>query len=125
MYQFLLVIYVIVALLLIGLVLIQQGKGAEAGASFGSGASSTVFGSSGSGNFLTRATTVLATLFFGISLTLTTMTSNYQSAGSQWRDLTVDVPVVSQETEQEVTDVPSGNQAPDSTPSDNNTDVPQ
>lgn len=89
MYQLLLVIYVIIALLLIGLVLIQQGKGAGMGASFGSGASSTVFGSSGSGNFLTRFTAVLATLFFGISLTLSSMTSNHQTKGSEWSDLSV------------------------------------
>ena len=48
------VVHVIAALAIIGLVLLQQGKGADAGAAFGSGASQTVFGSSGSGNFLTR-----------------------------------------------------------------------
>lgn len=65
-----LVIQVIAALGLIGLVLLQQGKGADAGASFGSGASQTVFGSTGSGNFLTRTTAILATLFFLSSLGL-------------------------------------------------------
>ena len=59
------VVHVIVAILIVGLVLLQQGKGADAGASFGSGASQTVFGSSGSGNFLTRATTVAARLICG------------------------------------------------------------
>ena len=52
------VVHVIVAIAIIGLVLLQQGKGADAGASFGAGASQTVFGASGSGNFLVRATTI-------------------------------------------------------------------
>ncbi len=64
------VVHVIVAVAIVGLVLLQQGKGADAGASFGSGSSQTVFGSSGSGNFLVRATTIGATLFFVTSLTL-------------------------------------------------------
>jgi len=55
---------------LIGLILIQHGKGADAGAAFGSGASATVFGSQGSGSFLTRTTAILATTFFITSLTL-------------------------------------------------------
>ncbi len=66
----LLMIQVISALALIGLVLVQQGKGADAGASFGSGASQTVFGSTGSGNFLTRMTAILAAIFFATSLGL-------------------------------------------------------
>ncbi len=69
-YSILLVIEVILALVLIGLVLIQQGKGADAGAAFGSGASGTVFGASGAGNFLTRMTAVLAFLFMVNSLGL-------------------------------------------------------
>ena len=59
-----LVVHVLAALAIIGLVLIQHGKGAEMGSGFGGGASNTVFGSSGSGNFLTRATTALAMTFF-------------------------------------------------------------
>ncbi len=66
----LLVFQVVVAVSLIGFILIQHGKGADAGAAFGSGASSTVFGSQGSGNFLTRTTTVLAVLFLSNSLVL-------------------------------------------------------
>jgi len=63
-------IHVIVSLALVGLVLLQQGKGAEAGASFGGGASQTVFGSQGSGNFLTRSTSLLAVVFFVTSISL-------------------------------------------------------
>ncbi len=66
----LLVFQVVVAVSLIGFILIQHGKGADAGAAFGSGASSTVFGSQGSGNFMTRTTTVLAFLFLSNSLAL-------------------------------------------------------
>lgn len=70
MYSLLLVVHVIVALLLIGFILLQQGKGAQAGAAFGSGASQTVFGSQGSGGFLSRATAGLATIFFLLNIML-------------------------------------------------------
>jgi preprotein translocase subunit SecG len=70
MYMFLVVVQVLAALAVIGLVLIQHGKGADAGAAFGSGASGTVFGSRGSANFLTRATAACATIFFVVSLSL-------------------------------------------------------
>jgi preprotein translocase subunit SecG len=70
MYTFLIVVYVLVAAALIGLVLIQHGKGADAGAAFGSGASGTVFGARGSANFLSRTTAWLAAVFFALSLTL-------------------------------------------------------
>ena len=66
----LLVLQIIVAITLIGFILIQHGKGADAGAAFGSGASATVFGSRGSGNFMTRVTTVLAIVFLANSLLL-------------------------------------------------------
>ena len=88
-YEVLLVAYLIVALLLIGFVLIQQGKGADMGASFGSGGSNTVFGSSGSGNFMTRTTGILAGLFFFISLTLGAITANRESADDEWNNLEV------------------------------------
>ncbi len=65
-----LVIHVALAIGVIGLVLIQHGKGADAGAAFGAGASSTVFGARGSASFLTKLTTILAGLFFLTSLTL-------------------------------------------------------
>ncbi len=70
MYQIILFIHVIIAAALIALVLIQQGKGAAIGAAFGSGASSTVFGSQGSASFLMKLTGVLAAAFFITSLTL-------------------------------------------------------
>ncbi len=66
----LVVIHLLLAIALVALVLIQHGKGADMGAAFGSGASATVFGSAGAGNFLSRATAVIATLFFVTSLAL-------------------------------------------------------
>src|SRR5688572_25218051 len=65
-----LVAHVGIALLIIGLVLLQRGKGADAGTGFGAGASGTVFGARGSATFFSRATGVLATLFFATSLSL-------------------------------------------------------
>jgi preprotein translocase subunit SecG len=70
MYTLIVVTHVLVSVALIGLILIQHGKGADAGAAFGSGASGTVFGSRGSANFLSRATAWLAAAFFGLSLML-------------------------------------------------------
>ncbi len=70
------VIHVVLTISLIVLVLVQRGKGADVGAAFGSGASSTVFGSQGSASFLTRATAVVATLFFVTSLTLVYMSGH-------------------------------------------------
>ena len=64
------VVHLLMALGLVGLVLIQQGRGAEAGASFGAGASGTVFGSQGSATFLSRVTGILAAVFFVTSLGL-------------------------------------------------------
>jgi preprotein translocase subunit SecG len=70
MEKLILVIHSISALVIIGLILLQQGKGAAAGASFGAGASQTVFGSDGGSSFFTRATAIFATLFFCTSLGL-------------------------------------------------------
>ncbi len=70
MEQIVLIVHLILALTIIGLILLQQGKGADMGASFGAGASQTLFGSDGSGNVLTRATAWLAALFFATSFGL-------------------------------------------------------
>lgn len=85
------VVHLLVALGLVGLILIQQGKGAEAGASFGSGASGTVFGSQGSATFLSRLTAVLATVFFLTSLGLAFYAS---SKAGDIRDAGLPVPAV-------------------------------
>jgi len=91
------VVHVIVAIVIVGLVLLQQGKGADAGASFGAGASQTVFGASGSGNFLVRATTVAATLFFVTSLLLAVFAGNQSGLGTP-----SGLPIVNEEILEEV-----------------------
>lgn len=75
MQTILIVIHVILAIALTGFVLVQHGKGADAGAAFGSGASSTVFGARGAASFLTRTTAILATGFIVVSLTLAILAS--------------------------------------------------
>ena len=123
------VIHVIVAIAIIGLVLLQQGKGADAGASFGAGASQTVFGSSGSGNFLVQTTTVLATIFFITSLSLAIFAKN-QSGVSATTGLPVVNPDILEETTAanqsdipQLEEVPASNDSQDDVPSmpDNNT----
>jgi preprotein translocase subunit SecG len=96
MYEVLLVVYLLVAITLVGLVLIQHGKGASMGASFGAGASNTVFGSSGSGNFLTKSTAILAIVFFVISLLLGAITNNRSKPADAWSDLSK--PVAAEQT---------------------------
>jgi len=97
-----LITHVIAALSIIGLVMLQQGKGAEMGSGFGSGSSNTVFGSAGAGNFLTRATTIVALLFFITSFSLA-----YFARGKV--DISSEVGIPSIEKVNEVTTV-----APDS-----------
>lgn len=76
MYSLVLSVHILVGLSVIGLVLIQHGKGADMGAAFGSGASGSLFGSSGSANFLSRTTAVFAAVFFLTSLSLSYMASS-------------------------------------------------
>jgi len=73
MYQVIIVVHVLLGLSVIGFVLIQQGKGADAGAAFGSASSGSVFGAQGASSFLSRTTAILAALFFATSLTLAVM----------------------------------------------------
>jgi len=68
--KIILIVHTLIALGIIALVLLQRGKGADAGAAFGAGASGTVFGARGSGSFFSRATAILAAAFFATSLTL-------------------------------------------------------
>lgn len=95
MYQLILVVHVLVAMVLIGLVLIQHGKGADMGAAFGSGASGTVFGSQGTGGFLFKLTGGLALVFFVTSLSLSyIVSSQYQKASQQ----AIPQPIVNQKS---------------------------
>jgi preprotein translocase subunit SecG len=82
MQSILLMLHVLVAIALVALVLVQHGRGADAGAAFGSGASGSVFGSRGPTSFLTRVTTILATVFFLTSLTLAWLASQSVDRGS-------------------------------------------
>ncbi len=91
-----LVVHVIAALSIIGLVLLQHGKGADMGASFGSGSAGSVFGSSGSANFLSRTTAVIATIFFISSISLTIVSSKK----------TVDKGIMAQPVEQPAKSLP-------------------
>src|SRR3977135_3641330 len=79
------VVHVLVALAIIGLVLLQHGKGADMGSGFGGGASSSLFGATGSANFLSRATAALATVFFILSLVLAYIATNQPTASSSGR----------------------------------------
>ncbi|MEW6314552.1 MAG: preprotein translocase subunit SecG [Pseudomonadota bacterium] len=76
METFLWIIHIVAALAVIGLVLLQHGKGADMGAGFGSGASGSLFGASGSANFLSRTTAILAAVFFVTSLGLTYLSNS-------------------------------------------------
>ena len=94
MSQVILVVHLLVALAIIGLILLQRGKGADMGASFGGGASRTVFGSSGGGNVLTSATGWLSALFFATSFGLA-MIADQQYADTE--ELGFEVPLESTE----------------------------
>jgi preprotein translocase subunit SecG len=115
LYQVLIVSYLIVALMLIGFVLIQQGKGAGMGASFGAGSSNTVFGSSGAGNFMTKTTAVLATCFFVISLLLGTIAAADNEEVDEFDNL--EVPVVKEPISSEIptvaTELPAASDIPE------------
>jgi preprotein translocase subunit SecG len=75
-FTLILIIDVLVAMAIVGLVLLQHGKGADVGAAFGSGASGSLFGASGSANFLSRSTAVLAVVFFITTFTLAYLASH-------------------------------------------------
>ncbi len=89
MQSILLILHVLVGACLIGLILIQHGKGADAGAAFGSGASSTVFGSQGSSSFLTKATAFLAVVFLSNSLFLAYLSSQQIRSASVMDSMSV------------------------------------
>ncbi len=100
MQTFVLVVHIILALLMIVLILVQHGKGADAGASFGGGGAATVFGASGSGNFLSRLTGILTALFFITSLTLAIFAKNQSNDAYSLKSVstTQSTPATSPET---------------------------
>jgi preprotein translocase subunit SecG len=106
-----LIAHTLIALGIIALVLLQRGKGADAGAGFGAGASGTVFGARGSGSFFSRATAILATAFFISSLTLAYLSSQRSEAPES---LLEGAPVIEEAVDEvpgdsdlPITDVPS------------------
>ena len=107
LYQIIIVIHILLGIGIIGLVLMQQGKGADAGAAFGSGASGSVFGAQGSASFLSRSTAIFATLFFITSLGLAFL-SGYQIKKTDIMDapavekITSDVPLSQNKVEESV-----------------------
>ena len=108
MKELVLVIHVLAAVGLVALVLLQQGKGADIGAAFGSGASQTLFGARGSANFLTRATALLATAFFVTSLTLAVFASRGGTPSSVTEAITTEETTTKSTTEQEAPEIPEG-----------------
>jgi preprotein translocase subunit SecG len=103
MYSIVLSVHILIGLSVIGLVLIQHGKGADMGAAFGSGASGSLFGSSGSANFLSRTTAVFAAVFFTTSLSLSYMASSKPRISGSVMDSTVKTePAVSAPAKMEV-----------------------
>ena len=88
MEKLVLVVHILAALGVIGLVLLQHGKGADMGASFGSGASGSLFGVTGSSNFMSRATAVFVLIFFSTSLTLAYLSSHKTGSGSVIKAIT-------------------------------------
>jgi preprotein translocase subunit SecG len=101
----LLVLHVLVAIALISIILLQQGRGATAGAAFGSGASGTVFGARGSASFLSRTTAILAIVFFGNCLLLGFLASR-QSAPT----------TIGQQLEQQLPSTPAPAETPQTPP---------
>ena len=104
MEQIIIISHLLVALVIIGLIMLQQGKGADMGASFGAGASQTLFGSSGSGNVLTRATAWLVAAFFATSFGLALIAKN---ASAPVNDLGIEIPASAMQAEQVQEELPA------------------
>jgi preprotein translocase subunit SecG len=103
-----LVLHVLAAVGIVGLVLLQHGKGADVGAAFGSGSAGSIFGASGSANFLSRATAILALVFFMTSLGLT----YFSSRKSDTRGVMADHPVTTQKVPGQIPGQTPGQAAP-------------
>lgn len=121
-----LVVHTLIALALIALVLLQRGKGADAGAAFGAGASGTVFGARGSASFFSRATAVLATLFFVTSLGLAYLSSQEATAPTSLLDTTpAEAPAeIEAEAPPAIDALPTLDEEPATTESDTIEDLP-
>jgi len=116
------VVHVLIALAIIGLVLLQHGKGADMGSGFGGGASSSLFGATGSANFLSRATAVLATLFFVSSLGLAYLAGSRPKEGG---GTVMDRAPAQQKQEQPAKPAAEGQKAPEKPAAAPGKEVPQ
>ena len=113
LFPLVLTIHILVGLGVIGLVLIQHGKGADMGAAFGSGASGSLFGASGSANFLSRTTAVLAAVFFLTSLSLSYMANVRPAESRSVIDAAGTPPAPAQELPPAATGAPGESKAKD------------
>ncbi|MCZ6830302.1 MAG: preprotein translocase subunit SecG [Gammaproteobacteria bacterium] len=105
MEQIILIVHLLIALAIIGLIMLQQGKGADMGASFGAGGSQTLFGADGSGNVLTKATALLVVAFFATSFGLAVIAKDKAATVS---DAEIPLPLVEQqEAPAEIQDIPA------------------
>jgi len=107
-FTLILIVDVVVALFIIGLVLLQHGKGADVGAAFGSGASGSLFGASGSANFLSRTTAALAVVFFLTTFVLAYLVTHKPRVGGGVMDTVKEQPQPAQQPQ-----VPASQTAPD------------
>ena len=118
MNQLFLIIHLLVALAIIGLIMLQQGKGADVGASFGAGASQTLFGSDGSGNVIAKATAWLSAIFFATSFGLAVIATKNTQIESE---IGLEIPIVNEQTGSSKTgldiDIPISNDS--SSPTEN------
>lgn len=121
--QIIMIVHVLIALAIIGLILLQQGKGADMGASFGAGSSQTMFGGAGGGNLLTRATAILSAAFFATSFGLAIVAKNIAQKSAiidaPVAELLEEAPAVIESDESEVPVVET-----DSAPASDDTDIP-
>jgi preprotein translocase subunit SecG len=116
--------HTVIALLIIILVLLQRGKGADAGAAFGAGASGTVFGARGSSSFFSRATAVLATAFFISSLALAYMSSQHSTAPDSLIEGAPEIELQEPESDDNVDAVPDMPQLENDTVPEGTDDMP-
>jgi preprotein translocase subunit SecG len=121
MKEILLVIHILTALGLVGLVLLQHGKGADMGAAFGSGSAGSLFGSSGAANFLSRSTGVLAAVFFVTSLGLTFLTGSPSKSGGVTETIKIDAGTPAKQPAVPAPSAP----APSGDPASKSTEIPK
>ena len=116
-----LAVQMIAALVMIGLILIQHGKGADMGAAFGSGSAGSLFGSSGAANFLSRSTGILAAVFFMTSLGLTFLATSPSKSGGVTQSIKMDA---GKPASQPAVPAPSA-PAPSGDPASKSTEIPK